>query len=286
MAESSNVPHSSVGGGGFIPALPSPAPTTSTTTSLPSAGLPHPRSRALRPGSSKEDQVRNFVSERMAHITRRFIKKVKTGAAGDEAVEGDTHVDEDGDDGVEGYSSVDELSKDLDEVIGVVWLSGTPNIQIPSLLNIASEFNTWMAGLPASATPVFRTLHKLDHCFASLLSGEDIETHESLPGFENGLRSGMSRTDMVRCKSMVQNARVVVVDVMSRRHAMGVIGEAEGEPTEDTEDSGLDGPGGTWNDEGEEDLYMDVARVYEHTLVKLGDTLGESGVADVEMSAD
>lgn len=71
--------------------------------------------------------MRNFVSERMAHITRRFIKKVGTGAAADEdeVVEGEAGVDEAGDDGLEGYSSIDELCKDLDEVIGVVWLSGT-----------------------------------------------------------------------------------------------------------------------------------------------------------------
>lgn len=147
-----------------------------------------------------------------------------------------------------------------------------------------------MKAFPPSPAATFTILHKLDHCFASLLTGEDIETHEALPGFENGLRSGMSRTDMVRCKSTVLNSRILIVDVMSKQP------EEEG-GTDDTEQTGDEtessGPGGPtrpgfslWDDGDEEDLYMDVARVYENTLVKLGETLGESGVADVQMSAD
>ena len=96
--------------GGFVPqSLPSPAPTTSSVMSV--AGLPHPRAHALRPGSAKEDQVRNFVSDRMAHMTRRFLKKTGGGSPGN--------------DDVVGYTSVAELCKDLEEVINIIWLSGT-----------------------------------------------------------------------------------------------------------------------------------------------------------------
>ena len=148
-----------------------------------------------------------------------------------------------------------------------------------------------MGGFPPSPPATFAILHKLDHCFASLLSGEDIETHEALPGFENGPRAGMSRTDMVRCRSLVEQSRIIIVDVMTRRRN-GEDGVQEEEETndEEEEESGPDGPdrpgGGAWNEE-EEDLYMDVARVYEHTLVKLGDTLGEPEVGVLQMmSAD
>lgn len=111
---------SSPAAGGFLPqSLPSPAPTASTVSTRP-AGLPHPRSRALRPGSAKEDQVRNFISDRMAHITRRFVKKVGAASLGDK-VDGQMMDDEE----VEGYNSLDELCKDLNEVIRIVWLSGT-----------------------------------------------------------------------------------------------------------------------------------------------------------------
>jgi hypothetical protein len=97
----------------------------------------------------------------------------------------------------------------------------------------------------------------------------------------------MSRTDMVRCRSLVEQGRVVIVDVISKGAEED---ESVQEVQEDEEDeSGPDGPSkagrSVWDDE-EEDLYMDVARVYENTLVKLGDTLGDPGVGNVQMSAD
>jgi hypothetical protein len=168
------------------------------------------------------------------------------------------------------------------------------SLQIPSLLNIASEFNTWVAAFPPAPSATFSILHKLDRCFASLLTGEDIETHETLPGFENGPRSGMSRTDMVRCKSTVLHSRILIVDVMNKEPEEEGGAEDGTEDTEQTGDesegSGLDGPAkpgfSLWDDGDDDDVYMDVARVYENTLVKLGETLGESGVADILMSAD
>ncbi|KAK4168411.1 hypothetical protein QBC43DRAFT_310200 [Cladorrhinum sp. PSN259] len=279
MAEEENA-----SGGGFAVQQPllSPAPSaasTTATTSTITAGLPHPRGHALRPGSQKEDKVRHYISDRMHHINRRFVKKLGTEELGNEDVVG--------------YQSMTELCKDLDSLLSVIWLSGTPSLQIPYLLNIASEFNEWVKAFPSAPTATFGILHKLDHCFASLLSGEDYETKEPLPGFENGLRGGMSRTDMVRCKSLVQQTRILIVDVMSRSGVEEV--EEDGAPEDsqfETEQSGVDGPvgasskGGFWNDD-EEELYMDVARVYEKTLVKLGETLGEAAeVGDIQISAD
>ena len=97
-------------------AMPSPAPTTSSISSV--AGLPHPRAHALRPGSAKEDQVRNFVSDRMDHMTRRFMRK-----SGGIVDEGELELD--GEAEVTGYASAAELCKDLEGVINVLWLSGT-----------------------------------------------------------------------------------------------------------------------------------------------------------------
>ncbi len=115
MADSAN----SSAAGGFLPphiqSLPSPAPTTTSTTSTIIAGLPHPRTHALRPGSAKEDQLRNFVSDRMEHVSRRFLKK--SGRASSPGPGGD--------DNLVGYTSMAELCKDLDEAINIIWLSGT-----------------------------------------------------------------------------------------------------------------------------------------------------------------
>ncbi|KAK3375719.1 hypothetical protein B0T24DRAFT_525392 [Lasiosphaeria ovina] len=276
------------GAGGFVvDALPSPAPSTAPTRSI--SGLPHPRGRALRPGSAKEDMVRHFVTDRMMHISRRFAKKSGVVAVGS--------------DEFKGYKSMAELCKDVEDLVNVIWLSGTPSLQIPYLLNVAGEFNTWVAAFSASPKATFSLLRKLDHCFASLLSGEDFDTKETLPGFENGLRAGMSRTDMVRCRSLVQQTRVLVVHAMSQgpgdededNYEDGR--ETDHSPGAEETDSGPDGPGrpsdsNAWdNDDNDDDdverLEMDVARVYEKTLVKLGETLGEGGgVGDIQISAD
>jgi hypothetical protein len=154
------------------------------------------------------------------------------------------------------------------------------------LLNIANEFTTWLDSFPPSSSATFSILRKLDHAFASLLKGRDIETNEVLPGFDSGSRSGMSKTDMVRCRSLVELTRVVIVDVMGR-------GAEEMDTEEDTTaesdapaQSESDAEGGRWGlgafDEDDETLHMDVARVYENTLVQLGEVLGHGqGVGNV-----
>lgn len=271
MAENERTP--TAGAGGFlVPSLPSPAPTNTSTRST--TGLPHPRSRALASGTVKENKVRTFVDERMRHIGRRFAKRAGLPVPGDDAV---------------GYKSMGELCKDLGGLIDILWLSGTPRLQVPYLLNVANELNTWVTAFPPSPTATFSILHKLDHCFASLLTGQDIETKESLPGFENGLRAGFTRTDMVRCKSLVEQTRVIIVDVMSKEpDDEDDADEADGPMTADETESGADDAAdqrrGLW-DEDEDDIHMDVARVYEHTLVRLGETLGDGlGVGEIQMS--
>jgi hypothetical protein len=127
MAENALSP----GAGGFMPpslSLPSPAPTTSTVTS----DLPHPRARPLRAGSAKEDQVRNFITDRTNHITRRFVKKTGKATGG---------LDVDADAEVEGYKAMSELCKDLEDVINIVWLSGTRMCSIPSCIPCTTRCN-------------------------------------------------------------------------------------------------------------------------------------------------
>lgn len=135
-----------------------------------------------------------------------------------------------------------------------------------------------MVSLPPSPVATFSLLRKLDHCFASLLSGQDLVTKEALPGFENGLRGGMSRTDMVRCRSTVGQTRVLVVNVMSKEPAEEEDYANDGGQDEQREDvvgmrSEGRAAGGIW-DEDDDRLHMDVARVYENTLVQLGNVLG------------
>ncbi|PNP60046.1 hypothetical protein THARTR1_00070 [Trichoderma harzianum] len=240
MAESLRQP------GGFIPpqgGLPSPAPSSASLRAA--SNLPHPRNSALRPGSNKED--------------------MKFGNPNP----GDTVV---------GFRTFGEVCRELDEIVNVLWKSGTPSLQIPFLLKLASDFTQYVRSFPPSSKASFDLLHKLDHCFASLLSGQDIETNETLPGFENGLRAGMTTTDMVRCRSLVEQTRVLMVEVMSSGEQ-----EEEEDDEDDDEDDGDETEGGESYDAGgpswdidEDELHLDVARIYENTIVHLGNRLGDS----------
>ena len=96
--------------GGFIPPTGLLSPTLSTASSRGTAALPHPRQRALNPGGSKEDIVRRYVEETLLNVSRRYVKKFSGS---------------DPDDGVAGYTSFIEVAKQLEEVVDMLWRSGT-----------------------------------------------------------------------------------------------------------------------------------------------------------------
>ncbi|KKY36147.1 putative meiotic recombination protein dmc1 [Diaporthe ampelina] len=271
MADTTNSP----GPGGFLPQHPLPSPAPSGSSSRPTSGLPHPRSHPLRSGSAKEQTIRAYVDNQLMHIQRRFVKRSVVAKPGDDIV---------------GYKAIGELCKDVEALLDIIWLSGTPALQIPYLLNIANEFTEWVTKFPPQPEHLFTILKKLDYCFASLLGGQDVDTKETLPGFENGSRGVITKTDMVRCKSIVEQTRVVIVDVMSKQPDENG-GSDESETEDDTEkeiteaetdtegnysaaeSSGFVDP--NWEDPDDE-LYMDVARVYEKTLVQLGEVMDEA----------
>ncbi|OAA66647.1 hypothetical protein SPI_01223 [Niveomyces insectorum RCEF 264] len=295
------------GPGGFFPptdtGLLSPTPSqASSVLRNHAAGLPHPRRQPLRPGSAKEDLVRRYAEERMLHISRRFVKKHGIPAP---------------DDTVVGYRSMGELCRDVDGLLNNLWKSGTPNLQVQYLLNLASELVTWMDGFPPSPRATLAVLSKLDHCFASLLAGRDTSTGEPLPGFGANPRAGLSRTDMVRCRSIAERSRVAVVDVFRRGppdpsdeadryyrsrprpgRRRGTTDDDDDPPSrsvqrnqlQNDEPMDMDGDddehhAGTLADEvGDDDdddndddeVEMGLGSVYELTLVKLGELLGDS----------
>ncbi|KAI0907907.1 hypothetical protein F4823DRAFT_524867 [Ustulina deusta] len=194
-----------LGPGGFLPpqrSLPSPAP--STASSRIAALLPHPRSKPLVRGSRKEEYAREYVARRLLHVSRRYVKKFGIPNPEDE---------------VTGYENMEEVCRDLEEVVDILWFSGTPSLQVPYLLNVALAFNTYLPSFPPAPRPTFALLRKMDHCFASLLVGYDVKTKDLLPGFssavDNTIMMRFSRTDMVRCKSLADETRMLVAMVMS-----------------------------------------------------------------------
>jgi hypothetical protein len=224
--------------------------------------------------------VRRYVEDRLLNISRRYVKKFGQPSP---------------DDTVVGFTSFTEVAKELDGLVNVLWKSGTRKfpipltitlhnhsqlavaiLQIPFLLRLASDFTQYVRSFPPAPRATFALLRKLDHCFASLLRGQDADTNETLPGFENGLRAGMTTTDMVRCRSLVEQTRFLMVEIMSG-------GDVDDEDEDDETDMGDDESSTDLSgnqtptpwDVDEERLQMDAARIYEFTIVQLGERLGD-----------
>lgn len=117
--------------------------------------------------------------------------------------------------------------------------------------------------------------------FTSLLRGVDVETGLNLSGFEGG-RGKLSTTEKVRLTGLVQGSRLTVVKAAARGNNDNDIGRSSHLqratnhecPTDDDTDDMTD-------DESDGDFAeyeMEIARVYQSTLVELGSFLDEPGV--------
>lgn len=172
-----------------------------------------------------------------------------------------------------------EACKDIEQLVGVVWVSGTPSLQVPYLINLALLLTTIVPAMPPSRRGLFRLVGKLDHAFASLMQGHDVDTEERLPGFEGG--RGVSGTEKVRVRSLVERTRVCVVEAFKR----GEFEFEEDEPV-DADRMDVDAEGelvlegeDLETEEEEEDSYdMQLARVYDRTIQELGDSLEEPSI--------
>ncbi|KAK0509179.1 hypothetical protein JMJ35_008550 [Cladonia borealis] len=260
------------GPGGFLqPTLPSPPASTATSASPAPPVLPRPRANPLKPGSSKESSFIDYVDNKLLGVSRRYEKRYNADFE-DEATSG-----------IEGrgYESFGEMAKDLEAVIDVVWVSGTPSLQTPYLLTTALTTCSCLPSFPFQPRPTFQLLHKLDLAFYSLLQGTDAETGDILPGFEGG-RVKLSTTEKVRMRGLVERTRVAVVEVAAKGGSVAGAGSAaqtdteDGFTTNDNDDGDdamderqVEGNHGRWE--------MEVARVYERTIVELGMSLDASG---------
>ncbi|KAL8768820.1 MAG: hypothetical protein Q9194_005605, partial [Teloschistes cf. exilis] len=171
-----------------------------------------------------------------------------------------------------GYKGIGEEMQDLDAVIDIVWISGTPALQTTFLLAIALTVTTSLTSFPFVPRPTFQLLHKLDLAFASLLRGSDIETGAPLPGSETG-KSRLSTTEMVRMRGIVERSRVAVVEVAGKDGSLTPERSVAQVQTDTEDDFNMT------TDDGSDDLEdessprrweMDIARVYEKTIVELG----------------
>ncbi|KAL4954919.1 hypothetical protein BDW69DRAFT_183073 [Aspergillus filifer] len=278
----------STAAGGFMQPPLSPAPSTSTVT--PSI-LPEQRSHPLRAGSMKETAVINHVDKKILAINRRHAKKFSSvyesvggQSQGQGQVQGQNGVgiglgnkgnETKEVEGERGYESFKEFAKDVEGIIDVLWVSGTPTLQIPYLISFSVLVNTYLPSYPFTPTSTFRLLRKLDSFFASLIVGEDAETGKPLSGFEGG-RSLVSMTEKVRIKSICEAARVGVVEAMEKGDDdLDLDGDGDDEMDDDDFNFGDDDELGLDLDgSGPSRWEMETARVYEKTIQLLGDELG------------
>jgi hypothetical protein len=172
-----------------------------------------------------------------------------------------------------------EACKDLSDLMNVVWVSGTPSLQIPYLLNIGLLLHAVVTAMPPSPRSLFRLLGRLDHAFASLLQGRDVETGEVLPGFEG--RGRISGTEKVRIRSLVERTRVGAMEAFKRGEFEYEDGDeidrrAAAGNDEDTDmDDGLLVLEGDGEEEVDESWNVQLSKVYDATIVELGDSLEE-----------
>ncbi|MCJ1257146.1 hypothetical protein MMC24_004971 [Lignoscripta atroalba] len=256
--------------GGFLhPTLPSPPQSTITSPSSVSSTLPQPRLHPLKPGGSKESNFIDYVDRKLLDISRRYEKRFNADMQDQSASEAEGR----------GYESFGEVAKDMGSVLDVVWVSGTPSLQTAYLLTIALTVCTYITSFTFAPRQTFYILQKLDLAFSSLLQGRNVETGDTLPGFEGG-RAKVSTTEKVRIKGLVERTRVAVVEI-SGKGGNGDDESGMGATETDSED-GFATDADTLMEDAEDDVgrgrwEMEIARVYERTIVELGSSLDFSG---------
>ncbi|KAL9030853.1 MAG: hypothetical protein Q9196_001052 [Gyalolechia fulgens] len=260
--------------GGFLPpTLPSPpassVPASSVNSPAPSTSiLPTPRTRPLKPGSSKESDFIDYIEQKLLAVSRHYENRFTSALSGEENP----------DIGGRGYKDFGEQVRDLDPVVDVIWISGTPSLQITFLLTIALTVTTSLQSFPFTPRPTFQFLRKLDLAFSSLLKGVNVATGGRLPGFDGG-RGKLSTTEKVRMRGIVERTRVAVVEAAGKK---GSLADVKNVPPSETD---TDNDFNITEDDDEENLEdetshrrweMDIARVYEKTVVELGMALDAS----------
>ncbi|KAI1622093.1 hypothetical protein EDD37DRAFT_696541 [Exophiala viscosa] len=242
----------------------SPAPSTAGSFIGRNSNLPTPRTHPLRSGSQKEISLINYLDDKILRITRRYAKKYSN-----------EMIDKDD---ARGYTTYDEFVSDVDPLLDVVWVSGTPTIQIPYLLSLAGLACAYLPAFPFSTT-LFYVTGKIDLGFASLLQSSMESATTAI-----AVSHHVSVTEKVRIKSLVEETRIAAVNVaLASGHASSVH-ELSDADTEDDDEDRSDGENDEPDDESNMSISLGLSKIYKRTLEILGDSLGTT--TEVQIQAD
>ncbi|KAI4124204.1 MAG: hypothetical protein LQ341_007096 [Variospora aurantia] len=246
--------------GGFLqPTLPSPPQSSVNSPRSARPLLPSPRSKPLRPGSSKEGDLIRYIEQKLLAVSRRYENRFSAALSGEE------NPDVEG----RGYKDIGEQLRELDPVVDVITF----------LLTIALSVTASLQSFPFTPRPTFQFLRKMDLAFSSLLKGVNVETGEPLPGFQ-GRRGRLSTTEKVRIRGIVERTRVAVVDVAGKDGSLADVKKVPLSATDTEEDFDVteEDDADILEDESSHRRWeMDIARVYEKTIMELGMALDASG---------
>jgi hypothetical protein len=172
-----------------------------------------------------------------------------------------------------GYTDAAEIADDLEELVDLLWVSSTPSLQTQYLLQIANSFNDYISSFPPRFESTLGLLDKLDRCFHSLITGSSANSYVPPSPALSGSR--MNMTERVRLKSVIERTRLHVVglaegmmEVPDLPAGEDVPGVGDQEPGNSPVDA-LDGN----SEEGGEALEIELSRVYERSLVEIGESL-------------
>lgn len=160
------------------------------------------------------------------------------------------------------------------------------------MLQIANNFNDYLASFQLNLNVTFRFLNVLDRCFYALVTGNSADL-DSTPISTPMASPHFSTTAKVRLNSIIQRTRLHIIKLVEEgpSNILGdILGDEVPTPAEPLTGSAMDGTSrgttpatmGTGNDgdeEGGDDIEweMAAARVYELSLTEVGEHLLRSG---------
>lgn len=149
-------------------------------------------------------------------------------------------------------------------------------LQIHYLLQMANSFNDYLASFPPQLEPTLRLLDTFDRCFYTLITGSSVDPSIPLSPAVSVYR--MNMTERVRLKSIVERTRLHIVKLAGGRMVApdppteGVQGTGDraedGMDIRNGDETGSDGDGPE-----DEHLEIEVASVYDRSLVEIGENL-------------